>query len=138
MDILSALKSWGSQRSSSSSSKSERILSPRFTRTSLLSKSCRRRNRSQNLTICRENHVKSSIGTSNSLPTSRASSVFGDSCTDLPKMQNPFRQADYLDPFQGETFRFSIFLFYLPTYNNYLRNITIYINNFTSNHNREA
>ena len=110
MDILSALKSWGSQRSSSSSSKSERILSPRFTRTSLLSKSCRRRNRSQNqnLTICRENHVKSSNGPmSNSLPSSRASSVFGDSCTDLPKMQNPFRQADYLDPFQGETFTYT-------------------------------
>lgn len=109
MDILSALKSWGSQRQNSSS-KPERILSsPRFSRTSLLSRSCRRRNRSQNLTICRENHVKNSSNkaTSNSLPTSRASSVFGDSCSDLPKIQTSFRQADYLDPFQGEIFFFN-------------------------------
>ena len=109
MDILSALKSWGSQRQNSSS-KPERILSsPRFSRTSLLSRSCRRRNRSQNLTICRENHVKNDKNspikaTSNSLPSSRASSVFGDSCLDLPKIQTSFRQSDYLDPFQGEIF----------------------------------
>ena len=117
MDILSALKSWGSQRgqnNSNNNSKSERILSsPRFSRTSLLAKSCRRRNRSQNLTICRENHVKTSSSnqnsnsltkkSSNSLPASRASSVFGDSYSDLPKIQSPYRQTDFLDPFQGET-----------------------------------
>ena len=120
MDILSALKSWGSQRGQNNSinnSKSERILSsPRFSRTSLLAKSCRRRNRSQNLTICRENHVKTSSSnqnsniltkkSSNSLPSSRASSVFGDSYSDLPKIQSPYRQTDFLDPFQGETFYF--------------------------------
>ena len=123
MDILSALKSWGSQRgqnNSNNNSKSERILSsPRFSRTSLLAKSCRRRNRSQNLTICRENHVKTSSSnqnsnsltkkSSNSLPTSRASSVFGDSYSDLPKIQSPYRQTDFLDPFQGETSFFDRF-----------------------------
>ena len=96
MDILSALKSWGSQRAqnnSNNNSKSERILSsPRFSRTSLLAKSCRRRNRSQNLTICRENHVKTSSSNQNS--------------NILPKIQSPYRQTDFLDPFQGETFYF--------------------------------
>ena len=90
MEIFSALRS--SIKGSKNSDLNQGLLSPRFSRWR-----SSKRQRSRNLTICRENK------TSNSLPASRSSSVFGDSCLDLPKINgNQFKPEDYLDPFQGK------------------------------------
>ena len=114
MDIFSAFRSFSSSRSRSNrehgsvkeldlqNNKLNGLLSPRFTRWGSTKRQSRRR-RSQNLSICRENRASISV------PSSRASSVFGDSCSDVTKIVTSFRPEDYLDPFQGEmeTFLFN-------------------------------
>jgi hypothetical protein len=118
MEIFSALKSWGSRGSKNdlncdkllpmppSGSKLSGFLSPRFSR---IGSKRIRRGRGRNLTPHRENKIAS-----NSLPTSRASSVFGDSCLDLFSGVSNYRPEDYLDANQGTD---KNFFFIFPSLN---------------------